>query len=357
MKACGFASLVLGLILVSCVQQSAPDRAVETCAGPVEFDRSHIFPEAGALRRPEDGAMLPDGRIVVSDQYSGLWLVDGSGVGRPFGKFGEAGFRHDPPGNPAGPNGLFLEPDGQHLLMADLLTGKIYRINLENEAVSEIYDHPWGVNALCRDSLGGLWFTQSLENGPGSDFGDVRAGFDDRSPKGSVWYLPYRDGQFGDTAVIVAANLHFANGICLDVDENFLYVAETNMDRIIRFAVSREHGLLLGGDVFWQVGTPDNIRFDDRGRLLVASLVYNRVYAIDPACQRLETVYQAPSAANRQMSAEWQLRTRRGEKVSDLLNPDLCRPLDGMITGMFPSNNGRELYVTGNGSYLLRAPF
>ena len=39
------------------------------------------------------------------------------------------------------------------------------------------------------------------------------------------------------TAVEAAENIYFANGIALDKAEKYLYVAETMMDRILRFEI------------------------------------------------------------------------------------------------------------------------
>ncbi|HCY03723.1 MAG TPA: hypothetical protein DHU71_13715, partial [Erythrobacter sp.] len=65
------------------------------------------------------------------------------------------------------PNGVSWEPDGRHVLVADITGGHIYRVDTETEAVTRIYDHPYGVNAVVRDPTGAIWFTQSTENAAG----------------------------------------------------------------------------------------------------------------------------------------------------------------------------------------------
>ena len=75
---------------------------------------------------------------------------------RPFGKFAEAGYRHVPHMLPAGPNGVSLEPDRAHLLIADVFTGAIYRVNIETEVTKRVYKHRFGVNTAIRDSSGAI---------------------------------------------------------------------------------------------------------------------------------------------------------------------------------------------------------
>jgi sugar lactone lactonase YvrE len=84
------------------------------------FEPAMIFPADGSLMRPEDGVVLPDGRLVVADQAHGLRLVRPAGSSRPFGRFAEAGYVHRPPEITAGANGVTLELGGTHILVADV---------------------------------------------------------------------------------------------------------------------------------------------------------------------------------------------------------------------------------------------
>jgi len=130
------------------------------------FGPEMIFPADRSLNRPEDGVVLPDGRLVVADQVSGLRLLNADGSGRPFGRFAEAGYRHSPPEIVSTINGVTLEPSGTHILGADVFRGGIYRENVGTEAVERVYQHPFGVNTARGDRSGGIWFTQSTRNGP-----------------------------------------------------------------------------------------------------------------------------------------------------------------------------------------------
>jgi sugar lactone lactonase YvrE len=91
-------------------------------------------------------------------------MIEKDGSNRPFGDFNAVGFVHNPPETIAEPNGLFFEHDKQHLLMCDFATGEIYRIDVKSEKVIQVYDHPFGVNAIYRDKTGAIWFSQSSGN-------------------------------------------------------------------------------------------------------------------------------------------------------------------------------------------------
>ena len=136
---------------------------ISTCQSPAfphwTFDPSHVFPKDRSLSRPEDGKALPDGRIVVADERYGLLLIDKDGSQRPFGHLDKAGYTHNPPNFPGGSNGVFLEHDASHLIMADVYSGKIFRVNIHTEDTRLIFDHVFGVNSVYRDRKGTLWFT------------------------------------------------------------------------------------------------------------------------------------------------------------------------------------------------------
>jgi hypothetical protein len=76
------------------------------------FGPKMIFPADRSLKRPEDGVFLSDGRIVVADQVDGLRVVSADGSSRPFGRFAQAGYSHEPPNIIGAPNGVALEPAG-----------------------------------------------------------------------------------------------------------------------------------------------------------------------------------------------------------------------------------------------------
>src|SRR6056297_3308546 len=134
------------------------------------YEQAALVPADRSLVRPEDGVMLVDGTLLIADQIHGLVALDPEGAKRPFGDFASAGYVHEPPERSAGPNGVAMEPDGIHVLVADILTGAIYRVNTETEQVVRIHQHEFGANSARRDSSGAVWFTQSTRNaGPDSE--------------------------------------------------------------------------------------------------------------------------------------------------------------------------------------------
>ena len=159
-------SLILLIFIIELFAFSAT--ANENCRSAdfpqFTFSESQIFPKDRSLKHPEDGRALADGRIVVGDEVFGLRIIEKDGTSRGFGKFKEVGWVHDPPKVTAGPNGVFLESDGRHLLLAEVYAGKIYRVDTKTEETKMIYQHPFGINSIVRDSKGTIWFTQSAKN-------------------------------------------------------------------------------------------------------------------------------------------------------------------------------------------------
>ncbi|MCW5960543.1 MAG: SMP-30/gluconolactonase/LRE family protein [Pyrinomonadaceae bacterium] len=318
------------------------------------FSESQVFPKDGTLKHPEDGRALPDGRIIVGDEGSGLRIIETDGKSSAFGKFKELGWVHDPPKTTAGPNGVFMENDGRHLLLADVYAGTIYRIDTKTEATKLIYKHPFGINSLVRDSNGTIWFTQSARNVQEKGAGDLFAAVNIPVNSGAVFYLNGSGDEFESTGVEAAGNIYFANGIALDAEEKYLYVAETMMDRVLRFKIDTAKNTLTKRETYQSVFVPDNLAFDKAGNLLIASPGSNKVFAVDKKCRSLHTIFSAPSESNSKAADEWMTRSRLGKPLLELFTPDLWKPLPGGLTGMFWSQDFKTLYVTGLGNAILK---
>ena len=300
--------------------------------------------------RPEDGVSLEDGRIIVVDQANGLRLIEKDGNNRPFGDFSSAGFLHLPPDQVAGPNGMVLEYDGQHILMSDVADGKIYRINLATEKVEMIYDHPYGVNTIYRDKTGALWFSQSAES---MNLGEMFQAANLPVPTGAV----FRMADLKSAPVKILDSLYFANGITMDKDEKHLFVAETMMDRVHKLEVDSKTGEVSYISVAANVGTPDNLLFDKEGRLIVASPLYNQVIAVDFKNHSQHVIFDGSTKENLKITNEWNRRSHLGLERLELLSPDLFLPLPGLLTGMFFSNDGQTLYITNIGNDLMKLDY
>lgn len=350
--------LALSLVLaITCSAACAP--APEQEAGPPRtwsFAEATVFPADGSLVRPEDGVVLPDKTLVVADQRHGLIALAPDGTQRPFGRFAEAGYVHEPPDRKAGPNGVALDPDGTHVLVADIFTGAIYRVNVESEATERIYLHPFGVNSAHGDSTGAIWFTQSTENpaGPESE-ARMFAAADLRLSDGALYRIPAPSPD-GAPAVaeLKVSGLDFANGFVIDQERGRLYLSETMADRVLGFTISLSTGALSDRRDVASLLTPDNIEMDDSGMLWVASPIHNEVVVIDPESGESQSVFRPESADNDRIAAEWLRRAEAGEPRLDLLTPEMWAPMPGLLTGVILTPGGGPVYVSGLGDALIR---
>ncbi|MEZ5008773.1 MAG: SMP-30/gluconolactonase/LRE family protein [Chitinophagales bacterium] len=356
MKFTVFTSIVLTLVLSSCQPTPESNNIVTETIAPTQtlpyftYQKESLFPGDGSLMRAEDGAMLEDGRIVVVDQAHGLRLIEKDGSNRPFGDFAATGFIHNPPNQVACPNGMMLEHDKQHILMSDVADGKIYRVNVATEVVEMIYDHPYGINTIYRDKTGALWFSQSAESTNEAEmFKHVNLPI----PNGAV----YRMANLNSEPIKIADSLHYANGITMDGSEQTLYVAETMMDRVHAYEVDVSSGDVKYKGVAANVGSPDNILVDKKGRLIVASPLYNQVIMVDFEHHAQHVLFDGSTEENLKATNEWNRRSHLGLERLELLNPSLYAPLPGLLTGMFLSTDEQTLYVTNLGNDILKYEF
>ncbi|GLQ21951.1 SMP-30/gluconolactonase/LRE family protein [Algimonas porphyrae] len=223
-----------------------------------------VFPTNRSLTHAEDGVLLGDGRLLVGDWDHGLVALSPDGTKRPFGHFAAAGFRAKPDPLWNSPNGVSWDPNGRHVLVADITGGHIYRVDTQTEAVIRLYDHLFGVNAVVRDPSGAIWFTQSTENEAGerSEARMFSAG-DKPLGDGAVWRISPEDvGKPDPVAIKVVDGLDFANGIAFDTSRGRLYVAEMIANRVLSFAVDPQSGVLSDRRVLAEMPTPDNLELE-----------------------------------------------------------------------------------------------
>jgi sugar lactone lactonase YvrE/ketosteroid isomerase-like protein len=319
------------------------------------YERVALFPADRTLVRPEDGVMLADGTLLVADQVHGLAALAPDGAKRPFGDFAAAGYVHEQPDRSAGPNGVALEADAIHVLVADIFTGAIYRVNTESEKVERVYQHEFGANAARSDSSGALWFTQSTENsGPDSE-ARMFAAVDMRSLDGALFRVaPPGDDGSRPAAELKVSGIGFANGLAIDEARGRLYVAEIMADRILGYRLDVESGELSEGRVVAQLPTPDNIELDASGRLWVASPIANALLVVDPESGYWSTAFHPQTPEHQAVFAEWQRRTASGEPRLELIGPDMWSPLPGLLTGMILTSEGGPIYLTGLGDTLVK---
>ncbi len=334
-----------------------PASGAETTPPPTwTMEQVSFFPEDRSLVRPEDGVALPDGTLLIADQRHGLVALTPDGTKRPFGDFAAAAYVHEPPTRSAGPNGVAMEPDGIHVLVADILTGAIYRIHTETEQVVRIYQHEFGANSARRDSSGAVWFTQSTRNRAGPD-SEARmfAAVDEAPLDGALFRLPPpADSTTESVAELKLSGLTFGNGVAIDEARGEIYVAETMANRIVGYQLSVADGTLSEGRVVAELPTPDNIELDASGRLWVASPIANALLVVDPTSGGWSTAFHPQTPEHRQLMVEWQRRTESGESRLALIGPDMWAPLPGLFTGLILTTEGGPIYLTGLGDTLVK---
>ncbi len=177
-------------------------------------------------------------------------------------------------------NGTTLHADGT-LYVADYERRAILRVPAPNrvEVVVDRYEgQPLrGPNDLCFDKQGNLYFT------------DPRESWD--TPIGTVYRLS-KEGKLEP----FGKNLHFPNGIAIDPDQRYVYVAETRRNRILRWALRDGEVVAREPELFATLAKnaigPDGMRFDREGNLWVAH--YGRgVVKLDPTGKEV-AVYTLP---------------------------------------------------------------
>ena len=336
--------------------------ALMACAPAAEaprtwtLDDGAIFPAARGLARAEDGLALADGRLIVIDQAHGLRLIGADETTRPFGRFAEAGYVHAPPTQIAGPNGVALEPDGVHALVADVYTGAIYRVNLDTEAVTLIYTHPFGVNTAVADSTGAIWFTQSAANAAGPEAeAQLFEPLNSYAAEGALFRIapPAADGARAPAQMLIEGLL-FANGIAIDEARGQLYFAETMGDRIIAHRVSVDTGALSDRRELASIVGPDNVELDEQGHLWVASPIQSALIVIDPETGDMRTAFRESTPESEAIVTEWSRRAAVREGALELFTPVLWGRLPGAATGVILTPGDGPVYVTSLGDALVK---
>jgi gluconolactonase len=102
----------------------------------------------------------------------------------------------------------------------------------------------------------------------------------------------YRWRPDGTTEMFSPGPFHFANGLALDADDRFLYVVESNLDRVLRIEILSD-GSAGVPQVFAEglERVPDGLAFDAQGNLYVTTYASNCIYRVSPE-RRVELLCQ-----------------------------------------------------------------
>jgi len=228
------------------------------------MDISVIRTIGKGIFRPEGVMALDDGTILASDAQGRCARIKRNGE---TGFFGSVGGR---------PNGICIDKEG-NCIIANIGNGQVQSLSpdgnhkvLMTEADGKSITAP---NFPFVDSKDRLWVSNSTDRETGEAILNP-------APDGCIVMIE------NGSARIVAKDIYFANGIAIDQEEEYFYVAETTKKDVLRFKIAEDGTLydraVYGPPVLDTLGLPDGIAFDEAGNLWITFPMSNAVAYITP---------------------------------------------------------------------------
>ncbi|MGH9397141.1 MAG: SMP-30/gluconolactonase/LRE family protein [Terriglobia bacterium] len=157
-------------------------------------------------------------------------------------------------------------------------SGNVYVCDSGRHAVLRVA--PSGGVEVVVDSVGGAKLTNpnfSVFDSQGNLY------FSDSGEWKQANGVIHRISRDGRAERFSAGPFHFANGLALDVAEKFLYVVESNLDRVLRIEI-RSDGRAGIPEVYAEgiARVPDGLAFDAAGDLYVTTYASNCIYRVRP---------------------------------------------------------------------------
>ena len=239
--------------------------------------------ELSKIQKIGNGIIRPEGVMALDD--SSIYTADARGQIAQIDSDGNTSFLGDVGGVP---NGICIDTQ-KNCIIANIGNGQTQALSpdgthtvLMTEAEGKRMPAP---NFPYMDFKGRLWVSNSTENE------DVNASLRDPKPDGCVVVIENGKPR------IVATGIYFANGLTLDKKEEYLYVAETLQQDILRFKVLPDGSLsqreVFGPKPLCEMGAPDGIAFDEAGNLWITFPSRNAVGYLTPTGD-LEMVIEDP---------------------------------------------------------------
>ena len=211
------------------------------------------------ILRPEGVMALDDGSLYTADMRGRCSRISRDGTTTFFGSVGGA------------PNGICIDRRG-NCIIANIGNGEVQSLSpdghhevLMTEASGKRMFAP---NFPFIDSKDRLWVSNS------TDRQNIEEALQKPAADGCVVLIEKGRPR------IVAEEIFFANGLAIDKEEKFLYVAETMKRRVLRFKIGRDGSLTdreVYGPFLGNLGFPDGIAFDEAGNLWVTFPVWNTI--------------------------------------------------------------------------------